>query len=148
MPIFRQIAHRLFQGIPSDLPATTSDPPSRLTTYGRYKSILVEKESYLSELSRYIHLNPVRTRELESEDAKVRWHYLLDYPWSTLPGYLNVKDRWPGVDYGLVLGEFGGDNPKGRRGYGKRIREDLVGGIELKGKIVGGCVLGRAGYIQ
>ena len=115
---------------------------------GRYKSILVEKESYLSELSRYIHLNPVRTRELELEAAKVRWHYLLDFPWSTLPGYMNVKDRWPGVDYGLVLGEFGGDNPKGRRGYGKRIREDLVGGIELKGKIVGGCVLGRAGYIQ
>jgi hypothetical protein len=57
---------------------------------GRRKSILADKKSYLSELSRYIHLNPVRTRELESEEAKVRWHYLLDYPWSTLPGYLNI----------------------------------------------------------
>lgn len=27
---------------------------------GRYKSIIVDKESYLLELSRYIHLNPVR----------------------------------------------------------------------------------------
>ena len=27
---------------------------------GRYKSIVVEKDSYLLELSRYIHLNPVR----------------------------------------------------------------------------------------
>jgi putative transposase len=115
---------------------------------GRYKSILVEKETYLTELSRYIHLNPVRTRELETEDARVRWQYLLDYRWSTLPGYLKPQDRWPGVDYGLVLGEFNGDNPKGRRAYGKRIREDLVGGIELKEKIVGGCVLGRPGFIQ
>ncbi|MBI5582789.1 MAG: transposase [Deltaproteobacteria bacterium] len=115
---------------------------------GRYKSILVEKETYLSELSRYIHLNPVRTQVLEKADVRVRWPYLLDYRWSTLPGYLKLGDRWPGVDYGLVLGEFKGDNPKGRHAYGKRIREDLVGGIELKGKIVGGCVLGRPGYIQ
>lgn len=32
-------------------------------------------------------------------------------------------------------------------GYFNR-REDLVKGIELKGKIVGGCVLGQPGYIQ
>jgi REP element-mobilizing transposase RayT len=115
---------------------------------GRYKSILVEKETYLSELSRYIHLNPVRMRELEMEDARVRWQYLLDYRWSTLPGYLKLQDRWPGVDYRLVLEEFNGDNPKGRHAYGKRIREELVGGMEMKGKVVGGCVLGRPGYIQ
>jgi putative transposase len=30
---------------------------------GRYKSILVDKESYLTTLSRYIHLNPIRTEQ-------------------------------------------------------------------------------------
>jgi hypothetical protein len=45
---------------------------------GLYRSILVKKESHLSGLSRYIHLNPLRPRELESEDAKVRWSYLLE----------------------------------------------------------------------
>ena len=29
---------------------------------GRYKAILVEKDSYLLELSRYVVLNPVRAR--------------------------------------------------------------------------------------
>ena len=29
---------------------------------GRYQSFLIEKESYLSEVSRYIHLNPVRSQ--------------------------------------------------------------------------------------
>ena len=29
---------------------------------GRYKAILVDKDSYLLELSRYVHLNPVRIR--------------------------------------------------------------------------------------
>jgi REP element-mobilizing transposase RayT len=115
---------------------------------GRYKSILVERESYLSELSRYIHLNPVRTGELEAEEVKVKRQYLLDYRWSTLSGYLKTSERWPGVDYGLVLSEFGGDNPRGRRAYGKRIGQDLTGGIDLKGKVIGGNVLGREGFIQ
>ncbi len=41
---------------------------------GRYKAILVQKESYLLELSRYIVLNPVRARMARS--AK-------DWPWSS-----------------------------------------------------------------
>jgi len=41
---------------------------------GRYKSILVQKQSYLLELARYIVLNPVRARMVRS--AK-------DWPWSS-----------------------------------------------------------------
>ncbi|MCP4974995.1 MAG: transposase, partial [Maribacter sp.] len=32
---------------------------------GRYKAILVEKESYLLALSRYIHLNPVKIKKIK-----------------------------------------------------------------------------------
>lgn len=58
---------------------------------GRYKAILVEKDSYLLELSRYIVLNPVRAGMVAS--AK-------DWPWSSYratvgevkrPHYLNVE---------------------------------------------------------
>ena len=41
---------------------------------GRYKAILVQKEAYLLELSRYIVLNPVRAGMIRS--AK-------DWPWSS-----------------------------------------------------------------
>lgn len=41
---------------------------------GRYKGILVDKDSYLLELSRYVVLNPVRARMVN--DAK-------DWPWSS-----------------------------------------------------------------
>jgi putative transposase len=41
---------------------------------GRYKAIIVQKDSYLLELSRYIVLNPVRARMVRS--AK-------DWPWSS-----------------------------------------------------------------
>ena len=41
---------------------------------GRYKAILVEKESYLLELCRYVELNPVRARMI---------HRVGDWPWSS-----------------------------------------------------------------
>src|SRR5918996_4904587 len=44
---------------------------------GRYKAILVEKDSYLLELSRYIHLNPWRVKR--SADP-------FSFRWSSLPG--------------------------------------------------------------
>ena len=39
---------------------------------GRYRSILIDKDSYALELSRYIHLNPVRAR-LVSDASRYRW---------------------------------------------------------------------------
>lgn len=47
---------------------------------GRFKSILVEKEAYLLELSRYIHLNPLRAKMVALPE---------EYKWSSYAGYLN-----------------------------------------------------------
>jgi REP element-mobilizing transposase RayT len=45
---------------------------------GRYKAFIVDKESYLLELGRYIHLNPVRARIVKrSEDYK--WNSYREY---------------------------------------------------------------------
>ncbi len=49
---------------------------------GRYKSILVEADSYFAELIRYIHLNPVK--------AKMAAHPA-DYPWSSYKAYIHAK---------------------------------------------------------
>ena len=53
---------------------------------GRYKSILVDKESYLAVLSRYIHLNPVRTRRIGRASLAEKRRYLKRYKWSSLLG--------------------------------------------------------------
>lgn len=54
---------------------------------GRYKAILVQKENYLLELSRYIVLNPVRAHMVRS--AK-------DWPWSSYRATagLSVNNKW------------------------------------------------------
>lgn len=54
---------------------------------GRYKSILVDKNEYLSVLSRYLHLNPVKIKSMEKVPEKDRLKYLIRYPWSSLPGF-------------------------------------------------------------
>jgi REP-associated tyrosine transposase len=115
---------------------------------GRYKSILVDKESYLSELSRYIHLNPIRTKTMKNKTVEERWKYLINYPWSSLRGYLSQSSKKPFIDYSLVLGDFGGDNLQGRRAYRKRTKEDLVEGLDTKRKVIGQSILGGDQFLK
>ena len=115
---------------------------------GRYKSILVDKESYLSEISRYIHLNPVRIKGLKIKTPEERWNYLVNYPWSSLRGYLSKKNKKPFVEYSLVLADFGGDTDTGRRAYQKRIKEDLSGELDIRRKVIGQSILGGDQFIK
>jgi putative transposase len=49
---------------------------------GRFKSIVVDSDTYLLQLTRYIHLNPIETRKPMVEKLE-------DYPWSSYPAYIN-----------------------------------------------------------
>ena len=51
---------------------------------GRYKAFLIEKDSYLLELSRYIHLNPVNAHMVENPD---------EYVYSSYRAYLSIKNE-------------------------------------------------------
>ena len=50
---------------------------------GRFKSIVVDKDSYFLELSRYIHLNPLKAKMIDTSEK---------YPWSSYSGYLGKRD--------------------------------------------------------
>ena len=115
---------------------------------GRYKSILVDKESYLTILSRYIHLNPIRVKQLIGRPAKQKQRYLKQYPWSSLLGYIDEDKKTPLIDYSLILAEYGGDNPDGRMNYWKEISRDITDGLEVKDKVVGQSVLGGDEFVK
>jgi REP element-mobilizing transposase RayT len=66
---------------------------------GRYKSILVEQDSYFTELTRYIHINPVI--------AKITTSPAL-YRWSSYNAYIRGKDDGL-VDIGRVKQFLGMD---------------------------------------
>lgn len=63
---------------------------------GRHRSRLCATESYLGELLRYIHLNPVRAGLARQPEA---------YRWSSLPAYLG-RPTWIPVSTGLGLAMF------------------------------------------
>jgi REP element-mobilizing transposase RayT len=63
---------------------------------GRYKAIVCDRESYLLELVRYIHLNPVRAKLVKRPG---------DWPWSGHGEYLG-RDRGGLIDPGPVLAEL------------------------------------------
>ena len=115
---------------------------------GRYKSILVNKDEYLSILSRYIHLNPVRLKKMREEPEIEKVEYLENYRWSSLPGYIKRGKREEFIDYEMVLGEYGGDNARGRKIYKNRIYLDIKEGIEIKDKVIGQSILGGEEFVE
>jgi REP element-mobilizing transposase RayT len=56
---------------------------------GRFKSIVIDKDSYFLELSRYLHLNPVRAGVVKDP---------VEYVWSSYHGYLGKKDKYLDCD--------------------------------------------------
>jgi len=115
---------------------------------GRYKSILIQKESYQNILSRYIHLNPVRVEKMQDNSTSEKEKYLRQFKWSSLKGYLNEDNIESFVDYKTVLTEYGGATQKGRGIYWQTLQSDLSQKLEIKGKIVGDSILGNDSFIK
>jgi len=82
---------------------------------GRYKAILVDRDSYLLELVRYIHLNPVRAALVAEADG---------YPWSGHRAYLGQERlSWLTTDW--VLGHFGDRVGTARGRYQRFVADGL-----------------------
>jgi hypothetical protein len=64
---------------------------------------LVEGNEYLLRLSRYIHLNPVFTKQLLTESLNNRLQYLCKYRWSSYRGYAGLGTKEDFVDYEPIL---------------------------------------------
>jgi putative transposase len=79
---------------------------------GRYKSILVDAESYLLELVRYIHRNPVEAAMVDE---------LHKYPWSSHKGYLSASGKWDWLYKGFVLSLFAQERKESIKRYKKFV---------------------------
>jgi putative transposase len=110
---------------------------------GRFKAIVVEADSYLLELSRYVHLNPVRVGAVKQQGLREQLEYLSRYRWSSLGGYLKRQRAVSWVVYDVVLGYVGGSRQK----YGQFVEEGLSRGyVTPWEKLRGQVVLGKEGF--
>ena len=97
---------------------------------GRYKSFLVDADNYLREISRYIHLNPMRVRIRSGMTLDEKRKYLRNYRWSSYGGYILQLGKRGFLQVKEVLAYFGGDTEKGRKEYEDFVMEGLSGKIE------------------
>jgi len=104
----------------------------------RYKSIVVEAESYLLELVRYLHLNPVRAQVLPDLRALDR------YPWTGHSALLGTEPR-PWQDTTTILAQFGPTIRRARYAYRRFVADGVPLGRrpELQG---GGLVRSLGGW--
>ncbi len=85
---------------------------------GRYKAILCDEESYLLELIRYLHLNPVRSKIVGDPG---------EYAWSSHGAYLKGNGKgWIAVE--KVLRQWGKSRAQAVGGYRRFVLDGLTDG--------------------
>jgi len=85
---------------------------------GRFKGHLVEQQGHHFELSRYLHLNPLRTHPPLVVRPEA-WR------WSSYAGYHRARLALAWIDYASVLGEFGSDAVKARMAYRRFVQAGI-----------------------
>ena len=107
---------------------------------GRYKAIVVDADEYAGELSRYIHLNPVRAGIVEKPE---------EYKWSSYQYYIGMKKApgWLKIDF--ILGYFGEKANTAMKRY-----HAFIHALEQKGywsplkDTVASTILGRTEFVE
>jgi hypothetical protein len=106
----------------------------------RYKSILCEEDPYLLELTRDIHLNPLRAGIVKNLKE------LRFYAWSGHSALMGKQKRkWQ--DVGTVLGYFGRRKKRAIAGYENYVREGMERG-RRPDSVGGGLIRSRGGWSQ
>jgi REP element-mobilizing transposase RayT len=104
---------------------------------GRFKSILVENDAYVMQLSCYIHRNPLRAGIVER---------LADYPWSSYPVYAYGKKPPDWLSIKLILNQFNVDNP--HRAYREKVQRYAQEEERLWEDFRHGFILGSRKFVE
>jgi putative transposase len=102
----------------------------------RYKSILCQEEPYLSELVRYIHLNPLRAKQVATLKGLDRYRY------SGHSGLMGHRGNdWQAID--AVLRVFGKSLSMARRQYRLFVEQGIA--LGRRPELVGGGLIRSQG---
>lgn len=84
---------------------------------GRFKAILVDKETYLLELCRYVVLNPVRAGIVKHPKA---------WPWSSYRATIGVEPIPSWLTVNWLLGQFGSQRSRAKAAYRQFVEEGIT----------------------
>jgi putative transposase len=93
---------------------------------GRFRAKLIESEKYLGAVTRYVHLNPVKTRAGNRLSPNQRRQLLEKYRWNSYRVYSGdgVVEEFVRAD--RVLSLFSSHRGAARRAYGKYVEDGLM----------------------
>jgi len=104
---------------------------------GRFKAILVDRDSYLLELCRYVVLNPVRAKMLTD---------LLDYPWCSYRATVGYYEAGEWLNTDWVLSQFGKQKKRAIEKY-KQFVQEGVGESSPMNNLQGQLLLGSDKFV-
>ncbi len=105
---------------------------------GRYKAILIQKDSHLLEVCRYVVLNPVRARMVETPDA---------WKWSSYLATAGRTRPHPCLTTDWVLGQFNGKRWKAQRKY-RQFVDWGIGQKTIWNEVRGQSLLGEDDFVE
>jgi len=105
---------------------------------GRYKAILIEKDSHLLETCRYVVLNPVRAKAASHPGQ---------WKWSSYRATVGTEPPHPALTRDWVLGQFG-SKKKEAEGQYREFVEAGVGEETIWKKVKGQSILGEEEFIE
>jgi len=106
---------------------------------GRFKSIIVEKDSYLLELSRYVHLNPVRAGMTKRPE---------EYPYSSYHAFIG-REQTDCVDTEMILNMICPASSTSICKYREFVERGMDAALDNPlTNVYGGLILGSEGFIQ
>lgn len=139
--------HLIIQTLQANLPQIMHYINSGYTSYynvtkrntghlfqGRYKSLIVDENSYFKELTRYIHLNPVKAKIVEKPE---------EYRWSSYKGYISKKeDSYVDIEaVKMVLGMNGAE-------YKRFVNSGITEKENIFKDVYAGSILGGVPFIK
>jgi putative transposase len=107
---------------------------------GRFKSILVDADTYLLELVRYIHRNPLESGIVDT---------INEYPWSSHKAYLSEAAKWDWLHKRYILSLFSMNRGERIREYKRFVSQETpeeINQLMTKKKLP--AIIGSQGFVD
>jgi REP element-mobilizing transposase RayT len=105
---------------------------------GRYKAIVIQKDSHLLEVCRYVVLNPVRARMVEKPE---------DWKWSSYRATSGEEPPQPCLTTDWILGQFSRTRAKALKEYRQFVKWG-IGKDSVWNEVKGQTLLGEDDFVD
>lgn len=105
---------------------------------GRFKAILIQKDSHLLEVCRYVVLNPVRARMVEQPG---------DWKWSSYRATSGRESPHPCLTHDWILGQFSKTREKAEKEYRQFVNLE-IGKKTIWTDLKGQAILGEDKFVD